>query len=158
MLGVLVVYWLLTDWDNVISELVMRLDENREARKHPIKTWARLMHSDLDHIYELQQFTHFQKVAFDKLQRLLQTHVPQQELQDPLWNDLSNTMEGLRRYELTLDSIKERFNNQIGLEFEIQNALQSRNIQFLTIVDALILPVSLLASLFGMSTVAWPPI
>ena len=50
------------------------------------------------------------------------------------------------------------FNNLIELEFNIQNAVQSDNSQFLSVIASLFLPISFLASLFGISTVTWPPI
>ena len=46
----------------------------------------------------------------------------------------------------------------IELEFNIQNAVQSDNSAFLTIIATLFLPISYLASLFGMTTVTWPVI
>lgn len=50
------------------------------------------------------------------------------------------------------------FNNLIELEFNITNAIQSDNSAFLTAVATLFLPISYLASLFGMTTVTWPAI
>ena len=153
-------YWLLTDWENVIHDLVTRLDqaeENSHNRKLPVKMRARMMHQDVDRIYELKQFTHFHLRAFGKLHRH-QSHVPREEQADPLWNDMADTVEDLQQYEDTLDGLKERFNNLLDLEFNIQNASQSNNAQFLSIVATLFLPASFLASLFGMSTVTWPPI
>lgn len=46
----------------------------------------------------------------------------------------------------------------IELEFNIQNAVQSDNSQFLTTVATLFLPLSYLASVFGITTITWPPI
>lgn len=54
--------------------------------------------------------------------------------------------------------MKERFNNLIELEFNIQNAVQADNAQFLSVIATIVLPVSFLASVFGITTITWQPI
>ncbi|KAK5130579.1 hypothetical protein LTR08_001898 [Meristemomyces frigidus] len=153
-------YWLLTDWQNIISELVTRLDvaeANSHGRHLPVKTRTRLLHHEVDRLYELKEYLHFHNRAFKKLQKL-KDNVPQREQKDPLWGDMDDAVEDLEQYDSTLDGLKDRFNNLIELEFNIQNAVQSDNSQFLSVVASLFLPVSFLASLFGITTVTWPPI
>jgi hypothetical protein len=53
-------------------------------------------------------------------------------------------------------TLKPGFTNLIDFEFNIQNAVQSDNSAYLTIIATLFLPVSYLASVFGMTTVTWP--
>ena len=85
-------------------------------------------------------------------------------------------MEDLEQFDSTLDSLKEResclfawnsrlltqkpagFNNLIELEFNVSNAVQADNSAFLSTIATLFLPVSFLASLFGITTVTWPVI
>jgi hypothetical protein len=61
-------------------------------------------------------------------------------------------------YVLTLTDLFIGFNNLIELEFNITNAVQSENSGFLSAVATLFLPVSFLASLFGITTIQWPAI
>lgn len=153
-------YWLLTDWQNIISEITIRLDEaeeNSHGRKLPVKLRARMMHNEIDRIYELKEFLHFQSRAFKKLQKL-KDDVPKGEQKDPLWGDMDDAVEDLEQFDSTIDGLKERFNNLLELEFNIQSAVQSDNSQFLSIIATLFLPVSFLASLFGMTTVTWKPL
>ena len=65
-------YWLLSDWQNIINEIVIRLDEaekNSHGRKLPVKLRARMMHNEIDRIFELKEFLHFQCRALKKLQK-----------------------------------------------------------------------------------------
>ena len=50
------------------------------------------------------------------------------------------------------------FNNLIDLEFNIQNAVQSDNGQFLTAIATVFLPLSYLASIWGITEITWRPI
>ncbi|KAK3071619.1 hypothetical protein LTR53_008297 [Teratosphaeriaceae sp. CCFEE 6253] len=151
-------YWLLTDWQNIISEIVIRLDEaeeNSHGRHLPVKLRTRMLHREVDRLYELKEYLRFQNRSFKKLQKLKED-VPKHEQKDPLWNDMDDAVEDLEQYDATLDSLKERFNNLIELEFNITNAVQSDNSAFLSAVATLFLPISYLASLFGITTVTWP--
>jgi len=103
-------YWLLTDWQNIISEVVTRLDEaeaNSHGRHLPVKTRTRLLHREVDRLYELKEYLHFHNRAFKKLQKL-KDDVPQNERKDPLWTDMDDAVEDLEQYDTTLDSLKER--------------------------------------------------
>lgn len=153
-------YWLFTDWQNIIRAVTSRLDEaeiNSHGRKFPVKLRTRTMHNEVDRIYELKEYLRFHSRSFKKLQKLKQ-EVPQREQKDPLWDDMDDSVDDLDQFDGTLDSLKERFNNLLDLEFNIQNAEQSDDSQFLSIIATLFLPVSFLASLFGITTASWPPI
>ena len=153
-------YWLLTDWQNIISEIVTRLDEaeeNSHGRNLPVKLRARMMHNEVDRIYELKEYLHFHSRSFKKLQKLKDS-VPKTEQDDPLWGDMDDAVDDLDQYDSTIDGLKERFNNLLDLEFNIQNAVQADNSQFLSVVATLFLPVSFIASVFGITTITWPPI
>lgn len=103
-------YWLLTDWQNIISEIVIRLDEaeaNSHGRHLPVKTRTRLLHSEVDRMYELKEYLHFHNRAFKKLQKL-KANVPKQEQKDPLWGDMDDAVEDLEQFDSSLDSLKER--------------------------------------------------
>lgn len=153
-------YWLLTDWQNIITAIVARLEEaerNSHGRNLPVKMRARAMHHEVDRIYELKEFLHFHSRSLKKLQKLKDS-VSKQEQDDALWNDMDDAVEDLDQFDSTTDGLKERFNNLIDLEFNIQNAVQSDNSQFLSVVATLFLPVSFLASVFGITTITWPAI
>ena len=153
-------YWLLTDWQNIISAIIARLDEaeeNAHGRKLPVKIRTRMMHVEVDRIYEVREYLHFHSRALKKLQKL-KDNVPKNEQQDPLWNDLDDAVEDLDQFDSTTDGLKERFNNLIDLEFNLSNVSQANASTFLGIVATLFLPVSFVASLFGMTTVTWPVI
>lgn len=153
-------YWLLTDWQNIITAIVARLEEaekNSHGRSLPVKMRARAMHHEVDRIYELKKFLHFHSRSLKKLQKLKDS-VAKQEQDDPLWNDMDDAVEDLDQFDSTTDGLKERFNNLLDLEFNIQNAVQADNSQFLSVIATLFLPVSFVASLFGMTTINWPAI
>ena len=151
-------YWLLTDWQNIILQIVLRLDEaekNAHNSHLPVKMRARMMHNEVDRMYEMKEYLQFHSRSLKKLQKL-KDNVPAQEQQDPLWNDMDDAVEDLEQFESTIDGLKDRFNNLIELEFNIQNANQADASRFLSIVATVFLPVSIVASLFGMTTVNWP--
>lgn len=169
---------LLSDWQNIIGEVLARLDEaeiNSHGRHLPVKARTRRMHREVDRIYEMKEYLHFHARSFKKLQKL-QNELPAEEKNHPIWNDLDDAVEDLDQFDSTLDGLKERtyscvvamqarnpdlttgFNNLIELEFNITNATQSDNSAFLSAVATLFLPVSFLASLFGITTITWQPI
>lgn len=153
-------YWLLTDWQNIILQIVARLDEaeeNSHGRKLPVKMRARLMHNEIDRIFEMKEYLHFHSRALKKLAKL-KDDVPKNEQKDPLWGDLDDAIEDLEQFDNTTDGLKERFNNLLDLEFNIQNADQASASSFLSVIATLFLPVSFVASLFGITTVTWPVI
>jgi Mg2+ and Co2+ transporter CorA len=153
-------YWLLSDWQNIILAIVARLDEaeeNSHGRKLPVKLRTRLLHNEVDRIFEMKEYLHFHTRAFKKLQKL-KDDVPKNEQSDPLWSDLDDTVEDLEQYDSTTDGLKERFNNLIELEFNLSNASQAEAATFLGIIATIFLPISYTASLFGMTTVTWPVI
>ena len=153
-------YWLLTDWQNIISQIVTRLAEaekNSHKAELPVKMRGRMMHKEVDRIYEMKEFLHFHSRSLKKLQKL-KDDVPQRQQEDPLWGDMDDAVDDLEQYDSTTDGLKERFNNLIELEFNIQDAVQADNSRFLAVVATLFLPISFIASLFGMTTITWPAI
>ncbi|OQO06875.1 hypothetical protein B0A48_07441 [Cryoendolithus antarcticus] len=153
-------YWLLTDWQNILRALITRLDEaeiNSHGQQFPVKLRTRTMHIEVDRIYELKDYLRFHSRSFKKLKKL-QTDVPVSEQKDPLWDDMDDSIDDLEQFDSKLDSLKERFNNLLDLEFNIQNAEQSDDSSFLTTVATLFLPISFLASVFGITTITWPAI
>lgn len=152
-------YWLLTDWQNVIRKVKARLDEaeiNSSGRHFPVKLRTRRMHIEVDQIYELQEYLRFHSRSFKKLTKLKEG-VPPEEQSDPLWNDIEDTVDDLDQFDFSLDNLKERFLNLLDLEFNIQNADQSEDSSFLAVIATLFLPVSFLASVFGIQNINWPP-
>jgi hypothetical protein len=152
-------YWLLTDWPNVIREVTARLDEaeiNCSQRHFAVKLRTRTMHIEVDRIYELQEYLRFQSRSFKKLAKLNES-VSSAEQKHPLWGDINNAVDDLEQFESSLDNLKERFLNLLDLEFNIQNADQSEDASFLAIVATLFLPVSFLASVFGIQNINWQP-
>ncbi|PNS14863.1 Eukaryotic translation initiation factor 3 subunit I [Sphaceloma murrayae] len=141
-------YTLLSDWQNIITELGRALNQaemDSRQRDLPIKTRTRRLHREVDHIYALDEHLRFHMRCFRKLAKF------KIEIMDDALDDLD-------QYDNYLDSMKERFNNLIELEFNIENATQSANARFLSILGALFIPISFAASIFGISTVDWPPI
>nr|POF05827.1 hypothetical protein CFP56_53214 [Quercus suber] len=130
-------YYLLSDWQNIVGEIATRLDEaetNSHGRHLPVKWRTRLLHSEVDRLYELKEYLRFQSRAFRKLQKL-KNDVPGEEQKDPLWNEMDDAIEDLE-----------------------QNAVQADNAQFLSVIATITLPVSFLASVFGITTLTWPAI
>ena len=75
-------YWLLTDWQNIIGEVLARLDEaesNSHGRHLPVKARTRRMHAEVDRLYEMKDYLQFHTRAFKKLQKL----PPSSFLKDP---------------------------------------------------------------------------
>lgn len=153
-------YDLLTDWQNIIREVERRLDEaevNSRGRSIPVKLRTRTMHREVDRIYELNEYLRFHSRSFKKLAKL-KTETETNKRDETIWDQMDDHIDDLDQYGYYLDSLKERFNNLIELEFNIENATQSDNSRYLGVLATLFLPISFLASLFGMTTVTWPPI
>lgn len=103
-------YWLLTDWQNIIADVVARLDEaeeNSHGRHLAVKTRTRQMHIEVDRMYEMKEYLHFHNRALKKLQKL-KDDVPKNEQQDPLWGEMDDAVEDLEQFDSTLDGLKER--------------------------------------------------
>jgi hypothetical protein len=152
-------YWLFTNWRNVIRETTARLDEaeiNCSGRYLPVKLRTRAMHIEVDRIYELQEYLRFHVRSFRKLAKLKEG-VPPEEQQDPLWSDIEDALDDLEHFDSSLNNLKERFLNLLDLEFNIQNADQTEDSSFLMVIATLFLPVSFLASVFGIQNINWPP-
>ncbi|KXT00707.1 hypothetical protein AC578_8232 [Pseudocercospora eumusae] len=153
-------YYLLTDWQNIIGEVLARLDEaeiNSHGRALPVKIRTRRMHTEVDRMYEMKEYLHFHTRSFKKLQKL-KDDVPMIKQKDPLWFEMDDAVEDLEQFDSTFDGLKERFNNLIELDFNITNVAQSDNSGFLSAVATLFLPMSFLTSLFGITTITWPVI
>ncbi|KAF2717029.1 hypothetical protein K431DRAFT_234009 [Polychaeton citri CBS 116435] len=151
---------LLTDWQNIIHVVRSRLEQaeiNSHGRHLPVKIRTRRLHSSVDRCYELDEFLHYQLRALRKLQKL-KNSVPKNEQSNPIWDDVDDFADDLEQYDATISGLKERFDNLIELEFNISNATQSDNSTFLSIIATIFLPISYLASLFGITTVSWPVI
>lgn len=152
-------YRFLTNWQNVIREVTARLDEaeiNCSGRYFPVKLRTRAMHIEVDRIYELQEYLRFHIRSFRKLAKL-KLALPSEEQQDPLWDDIEDAVDDLDQFDSSLANLKERFLNLLDLEFNIQNADQTEDSSFLTVIATLFLPVSFLASVFGIQNIQWQP-
>lgn len=153
-------YNLLTDWQNINQEVERRLDESEEnsrGRNLPVKLRTRTMHREVDRIYELNEYLRFHSRSFKKLVKLKDS-VNKDEQDELVWEQMDDALDDLESYGCYLESLKERFNNLIELEFNIENATQSDNSRFLGILGTLFLPISFLASVFGITTITWPSI
>lgn len=152
-------YRFLTDWQNIVREMTARLDEaeiNCSGRHFPVKLRTRTMHIEVDRIYELQEYLRFHIRSFRRLVKLKE-NVPSDEQKDPIWSDLEDAVDDLDQFDSSLDNLKERFLNLLDLEFNIQNADQSEDSSFLAAIATLFLPVSFLASVFGIQNIDWEP-
>jgi hypothetical protein len=152
-------YCFFTNWRNVIRETTVRLDEaeiNCSGRSFPVKLRTRAMHIEVDRIYELQEYLRFHARSFRKLAKL-KALVSIEEQQDPLWSDIEDAVDDLEHFDSSLNNLKERFLNLLDLEFNIQNADQTEDSSFLTVIATLFLPVSFLATVFGIQNINWPP-
>lgn len=83
------------------------------------------MHKEVDRIYELNEYLRFHTRSFKKLTKL-KTEVKKDEQQEPVWDQMDDAVDDLDQYGYYLDSLKERFNNLIELEFNIENANQCK--------------------------------
>ncbi|KAL1304641.1 hypothetical protein AAFC00_003605 [Neodothiora populina] len=155
-------YWLLTDWQNIVREIERGIEEaeiNSRGRKTPVKLRTREMHKQVDRIFELKEYLRFHERCFKKLLRLRASNPRSIDgEEDPIWDEMADTIEDLDQWDYYMDSLKERFNNLIELEFNIENANQSDYSRFLSIIAALYLPISFLASIFGITTLTVPAI
>ncbi|KAI5251076.1 hypothetical protein E4T42_04528 [Aureobasidium subglaciale] len=163
-------YWLLTDWQNIIREIERELEEaelNSRGRKLPVKLRTRIMHKQIDRIYELSEYMRFHSRSFKKLLKLRDTmRKGPDDDNDPVWDEMDDAVEDLDQYSYYMDTLKERFLNLIELEFNIENANQSDYSRFLSLLAALYLPITYLTvrlvnayiSIFGISTLTAPAI
>ena len=119
------------------------------------------MHKEVDRIYDLTSYLNFHLRSFKKLSKLKEDvckDLPKGEDPGPVWTDVDDVVEDLDQTKDELDSLKERFNNLIELEFNIANATQAENSQFLSVIATLFLPVSYLASVWGITTITLSPL
>ncbi|GAB7356288.1 hypothetical protein MBLNU459_g7092t2 [Dothideomycetes sp. NU459] len=159
-------YWLLTDWQNIDREVERELEEaelNSRGRTFPVKLRTRTMHKQVDRIYEFKEYLRFHTRSFKKLLKLKPTPPKgQEDNTDPVFEEIENAIDDLDQYDYYLDTLKERFTNLIELEFNIENATQSDNARFLSVVASIFLPISFLAvtllSVFGITTATFPTI
>lgn len=152
-------YSLFTNWRNVIREATARLDEaeiNCSGRYFPVKLRTRAMHIEVDRIYELQEYLRFHVRSLRKLAKLKEAASPEEQ-QNPIWCDIEDAVDDLDQFDTSLNNLKERFLNLLDLEFNIQNADQTEDSAFLMVIATLFLPVSFLASVFGIQNINWPP-
>lgn len=152
-------FGIFTSWPNVIREATARLDEaeiNCSGRYFPVKLRTRAMHIEVDRLYELQEYLRFHIRSFRKLAKLKEA-APPEEQREPLWSDIEDVVDDLDQFDFSLNNLKERFLNLLDLEFNIQNADQTEDSSFLMVIATLFLPVSFLASVFGIQNINWPP-
>ena len=119
------------------------------------------MHKEVDRIYDLMSYLSFHSRSFKKLSKLKDDvckDLPKGEEKDPVWADVDDALEDLGQNKDELDALKDRFNNLIELEFNIANATESENSQFLSVIATLFLPVSYLASIWGITTISLTPL
>ncbi|GAM89680.1 hypothetical protein ANO11243_077190 [Dothideomycetidae sp. 11243] len=157
-------YNLLTDWQNIIGEVGRKLNQaelDSHVRDLPVKVRTRRLHKEVDRIYELHDFLQFHSRAFKKLAKFKTSEATVSKYGNTIWEVIDDCLEDLEQYENYLDSTKERFNNLIELDFNIENATQcerltrytmlvadieaAANARFISILGALFLPVSFVA-------------
>lgn len=123
------------------------------------------MHKQVDRIYELKEYLRFHARSLRKLIKLKNTMTSKSDEDDsgPIWDEMDNAVEDLDQVDYYMESLKERFNNLIELvgvsknnllciqsayhyqEFNIENATQSDQARYLSIIAALYLPISYVA-------------
>ncbi|KEQ75465.1 hypothetical protein M436DRAFT_41755 [Aureobasidium namibiae CBS 147.97] len=112
-------YWLLSDWQNIIREIERELEEaelNSRGRKYPVKVRTRLAHKQIDRIFELSEYMRFHTRSFKKLLKLKDTmHKSADDAIDPVWDEIGDAVEDLDQYSYYMDTLKERFLNLIEL-------------------------------------------
>lgn len=81
------------------------------------------MHKQVDTIFKLGQYLRFHTQSFKKLARTKED-ADKSSQNDPIWEAVDDAIENLDQRSSYLDSLKERFNNLIELEFNIENATQ----------------------------------
>jgi len=143
------------------------------------------MHREVDRIYELSEYLQIHTRSFQKLSKQKpasntssnssngndsSSNVPTSKdkhkhkdktsssMDDLIWDQIDDAADDLDHYSSSLDSLKERITNLIELEFNIESATQSDNSRFLSILGTLFLPISFLASVFGITTITWQPV
>lgn len=158
---------LLSDWENVIREFEGHLEAaERNSREGfaPVKFRARTMHHQIDRIYELLLYLQFHTRAVKKLVKLKPDDKDKDnqsnasgDNDDPIWSELDDLSDELDQANYELGALKERFDNLTDLEFSIENAKQSDDSRFLTAIATLFLPISYLASIWGITTFTQSP-
>lgn len=99
-----------------LDELMSLQELNSRGRKFPVKLRTRIMHKQVDRIYELKEYMRFHSRSFKKLLKLQETmrKSPDDEF-DPVWDEMDDTVEDLDQYDYYMDTLKERFLNLIEL-------------------------------------------
>lgn len=177
-------FQLLTDWQNVIMEFEGHLEvgeQDSKGRKLTVKARTRTLHHQISRIWELLTYQRFHSSCFKKLIKMN----PKKSDDDggggggggggrskagsaaggsdddsdnePVWDELDNQSDALDQVNYELTALQQRFDNLTELEFNIENAQQSADSRFLSILATLFLPLSYLASIWGITTFTASP-
>jgi len=138
-------YLLLSDWQNIIKEVGRKLNQavstltnllllmsfnvdpqeiDSNHRDLPVKIRTRRLHKEVDRIYELHEYMHFHSRSFRKLLKFKKIESIQNKHGNTVWEAMDDAIGDLEQYDAYLVSMKERFNNLIELEFNLENAAQ----------------------------------
>lgn len=121
---------LLTDWQNIIGEVGRKLNQaevDSHQSKIPVKARTKVLHKEVDRVYELLDYLRFHARSFNKLAKFKDKSGHHPESGQSIWEILDDCIEDLSQYENYLDSMKDRFNNLIELDFNIENATQCKS-------------------------------
>ena len=93
-------------------------------RDLPVKVRTRRLHKEVDRTYELHDYIRFHSRSFKKLAKFKRSAATANKHGNSIWEVIDDCLEDLEQYENYLASMKERFNNLIELDFNIENATQ----------------------------------
>ncbi|KAF1987636.1 hypothetical protein K402DRAFT_42974 [Aulographum hederae CBS 113979] len=175
---------LLSDWENIEAQLEERLETaelNSRAREGPASIRTSAMHDELARIYNAQQYLRFHCRAFSKLLKYKEAikererekkarrqhqhgvaYTESIELRISIAKpdhtaDMTDAIDDLEQAGYELDLLIDRFKNLTEYEFNMENAKQAEDTRFLSIVATLFLPLSFLASIWGMTEFTGSP-
>lgn len=174
----------LTSWDNIITEMdgyVLEAKERTTQQLFAVDQRTNAIANQIDKIYDLLPLLSMHTRCFENLllkkpvnpafednggvgERMYQeddnrSHTSAIERGiEPIWDDLRDRLNDLVQIKSQLEAMKERFRNLMDLEFNLANAKQTQEAKLLTSVATLFLPISYLASIWGMTTISLSPV
>lgn len=92
----------------------------------PVRVRTKRLHKEVDRIYDLHRHLRFHRRAFRKLADFKTADAAQSQVGDTIWEVMDDCLEDLEQIENYLESFKERFNNLIELDFNLDNAAQCK--------------------------------
>ncbi|KAL2358265.1 hypothetical protein BJ546DRAFT_1087580 [Cryomyces antarcticus] len=147
-------YRAFTDWSFTIDSLSReygKAEKNSEERSLLVINRVRLLHRSVGKILALREVLRSHSVAAAKLRKYARTEVGEGRLD--VNSQFADIEDENKDYEQAFATIREKFQNLLGLEFSTESVRTSQSVAVITALAFIFVPLSFLASVFGLNGV-----